>query len=300
MDLIKAPEDLGAFASALWTWLVEFLPHLGSALLIFIVGYLIAAWAARGVAGLARRTSRVDPTVHPILAATVRYSILVLVIIAALAQLGVQTTSLLAVLGAAGLAIGLALQGTLSNIAAGLMILWLRPFSAGDEIETADVAGTVEQLGLFHTQIRTFDGIYKFVPNSQLWNVILTNYTRNPTRMIHLDVGIAYEADMAEGRRVLEKTARAHPGVLDEPPPTVVPLKFGESAVLLQLRAWARTPDFWGVRWDLTENAKRELEAAGIAIPYPQRTLHVADNAVPPEHRKRCFQATALSSVDGA
>lgn len=283
---MKAPEDFGALASALWIWLVEFLPHLGSALLIFVVGYLVATWAARGVAGFARRTNRLDPTLHPILTATVRYSILILVIIAALAQLGVQTTSLLAVLGAAGLAIGLALQGTLANLAAGLMIVWLRPFSAGDEIETADVAGTVEQLGLFHTQIRTLDGIYKFVPNSELWNVILTNYSRNPTRMIQLDVGIAYEADLAEGRRVLEKTARAHPGVLDEPPPTVVPLKFGESAVLLQLRAWVRTPDFWGVRWDLTESVKRELQAAGITIPYPQRTVHVAvpNSAVPPEH----------------
>lgn len=283
---MKAPEDLGALASVLWTWLVEFLPHLGSALLIFVVGYFVATWAARGVASFARRTNRLDPTLHPILTATVRYSILILVIIAALAQLGVQTTSLLAVLGAAGLAIGLALQGTLANLAAGLMIVWLHPFSAGDDIETADVAGTVEQLGLFHTQIRTLDGIYKFVPNSELWNVILTNYTRNPTRMIQLDVEIAYEADLAEGRGVLEKTARAHPGVLDEPPPTVVPLKFGDSAVLLQLRAWARTPDFWSVRWDLTESAKRELQAAGITIPYPQRTVHVAvpNSAVPPEH----------------
>jgi small conductance mechanosensitive channel len=290
MDITEAPEEISALALAFWTWAVGFLPRLGAAILILVVGYAVATWAARGVSGAVRRTRRVDGTLHPVIHAVVRYSILALVGVAALGQLGIQTTSLLAVLGAAGLAIGLALQGTLSNIAAGLMILWLRPFRAGDFIETPEVAGTVEEVGLFHAQMRTWDGLYKFVPNSQLWNVILTNYTRNPTRLIQLDVGIAYEADIAKGRDVLKRTAARHPGVLDDPPPVVVPLALADSAVNLQLRAWAPTETFWDVRWDLTENAKRDLEAAGIGIPFPQRVVHVAHAPAPtepPSHLRR-------------
>ncbi|MCB1501744.1 MAG: mechanosensitive ion channel family protein [Bauldia sp.] len=275
MDITEAPEEISALALAFWTWAVEFLPRFGAALLIVVVGYFVAGWVARAAASAVKTTGKVDSTLHPVIHSVVRYSILVLVGVAALGQLGVQTTSLLAVLGAAGLAIGLALQGTLSNIAAGMMILWLRPFRAGDFIETADVAGTVEEIGLFHAQMRTWDGIYKFVPNSQLWNVILTNYTRNPTRMMQIEVGIDYDADLARGREVMTETARKHPGVLDDPPPLVVPLAFADSSVNLQLRAWAPTATYWDVRWEVTQNIKRDLEATGIGIPFPQRVVHM-------------------------
>jgi small conductance mechanosensitive channel len=279
MDVVQIPQNLGVMASAFWAWAIDFLPRLGGAIFILIVGYIVAGWAGRTVARLANRVDRLDPTLKPVFSAIIRYSILVLVVVAALGQLGVQTTSVLAVLGAAGLAIGLALQGTLSNIAAGVMLLWLRPFGAGDYVETSAVAGTVEEIGLFHTQIRTWDGIYKFVPNSQLWNVTLTNYTRNPTRLILLEFGVGYEDDIAEARRVLTATAEKDKGVLKDPAPVVVPLSLGDSSVVLQLRAWAPIADFWNIRWDLTQSGKRDLEAAGITIPYPQRTIHVASDA---------------------
>ena len=282
MDTVQIPKDVGVAAGALWTWAIDFIPHLVAALLILIIGWIVAGWAGRAIRGVAKRTDKIDQTLSPVLGAIVRYSILILVVVAALAQLGVQTTSVLAALGAAGLAIGLALQGTLANIAAGMMLLWLRPFGIGDYIETSNVAGTVEEIGLFHTQIRTWDGIYKFVPNSGLWNVTLTNYTRNPTRLILLEFGISYEDDIAEGRRVLAQTAAKHPGVLKDPPPVVVPLSLGDSSVVLQLRAWAPTATFWDVRWDLTQSGKRDLEAAGITIPFPQRVLHVAGPSAPP------------------
>ena len=144
-----------------------------------------------------------------------------------------------------------------------------------DFVETADFAGSVEQVSLFHTQIRTWDGVYKFIPNSQLWNVPLTNYTRNPSRLVIIDFGVSYDTDVAEARAVLVKTAEDHPGVSHDPPPVVVPLSLGDSAVVLQLRAWAPTTDFWNVRWDLTQNGKRDLEAAGIEIPFPQRVVHM-------------------------
>jgi len=282
MDVVQIPKDLGVFATAAWAWAIDFIPHLVSALLIVIVGWIVAGWAGRAVRGVARRTDKIDQTLSPVLGAIVRYAILIMVFVAALGQLGVQTTSVLAALGAAGLAIGLALQGTLANIAAGMMLLWLRPFGIGDYIETSNVAGTVEEIGLFHTQIRTWDGIYKFVPNSGLWNVTLTNYTRNPTRLILLEFGISYEDDIAEGRHVLAETAAKHTGVLKDPPPVVVPLSLGDSSVVLQLRAWAPTATFWNVRWDLTQFGKRDLEAAGITIPFPQRVLHMAGPGAPP------------------
>jgi small conductance mechanosensitive channel len=291
MELPTTSNDLGTFATMVWTWSVEFLPRLGSAILILVLGYIAATWASRGVYALAQRSKWLDRTLPPVFAGVARYGILIIVFIAALGQLGIQTTSLLAVLGAAGLAIGLALQGTLSNIAAGIMILWLRPFSAGDFIETDAVAGTVEEIGLFHAQIRTWDGIYKFVPNAQLWNVILTNYTRNPTRMILLEFGISYDDDIAQGRRILKETAKKHSGVLADPPPVVVPLQLGDNAVVLQLRAWAPNAEFWNIRWDLTQDGKKNLEAAGFTIPFPQRVVHMsADSgngaALPTSSRK--------------
>jgi len=285
MDLAKAPEEIGAIALAFWTWAIEFLPRLGAAILIIVAGFLVATWAARGVAEVMKRTHGLDRTLVPVIHAVVRYGILVLVIVAALGQLGIQTTSLLAALGAAGLAIGLALQGTLSNIAAGMMILWLRPFRAGDFVETSDVAGTVEEVGLFHSQMRTWDGVFKFVPNAQLWNVILTNYTRNPTRLILIEVGVDYEVDMARAREVMAETARRHTGVLDTPAPAVVPLAFADSAVTLQLRAWATTATFWDVRWDLTQDIKRDLGEAGIGIPFPQRVVRMVGGDRVPSHR---------------
>ena len=274
MDLAKAPDQLGAFAALAWTWAADFLPRLGGAILIIVIGFLVASWASRGVYQLAKGSTRIDSTLKPIIKAVVRYGVLVIVVVAALGQLGVQTASILAALGAIGLAIGLALQGTLSNIAAGIMLLWLRPFEVGDYVEGSGVAGTVVELGLFATQLRTWDGIYKFVPNSSLWNTTLTNYSRNPTRLVLLEFGIAYEDDMAEGRRILKEMAAEHPDVLNDPAPVVVPLSLADSSVVLQLRAWAPNPVFWDVRWALTENGKKRIEAAGLTIPFPQRVVH--------------------------
>ena len=278
MDLSQVT-SLGTLAL---TWATDFLPRLVTALIIVVVGYFVADWAARGTRGLMSRASHSDTTMVPVAAATARYAILIFVVVAALGQLGVQTTSVLAVLGAAGLAIGLALQGTLSNIAAGIMLLWLRPFRVGDYVETASVAGTVEEINLFHSRLRTWDGIYKFVPNSGLWNTTLTNYSRNRTRLVLIEFGIAYEDDIASARKVLADFAAAHPDVLSDPPVQVVPLSLADSSVVLQLRAWSTTIQFWDTRWDLTEGGKKALEAAGITIPFPQQVVHWAQDSLPP------------------
>lgn len=280
MDVTEAPEQLTAFAAMAWTWALQFLPRLGAALIIVALGFLVAGWLARALNRMLLASHRIGYTVAPMLVATVRYAIFILIAVAALGQLGVQTTSLLAVLGAAGLAIGLALQGTLSNIAAGLMLLWLRPFDVRDSIEYSGGAGTVEELGLFATQLRTWDGVFKFVPNSQLWNATLTNYTRNPTRLVIIPFSIGHEHDIATARAALKAVAEAHRQVLKEPPPTVVPLSISDTTIVLQLRAWAATPFFGDVQWDLTEAGKKALDDAGITA--PQRIVHLVSAAGEP------------------
>ncbi len=281
MDFAQTAQDLGLLAAVGLNVLMEFLPRLIAALVILIAGYIVAGFIKRSINRVLVRTNHLEPTLRPVISATIYYAVLIFVLVATLSQLGVQTTSVLAALGAAGLAIGLALQGTLQNIAAGIMLLWLRPFRVGDYIESAAVAGTVEEIDLFSTRIRTWDGIYKFVPNSDLWNTILTNYTRNPTRLVLLEFGIAYEDDMVEGRRILKEHAEAHPNVLSNPEVQVVPLSLGDSAVVLQLRAWTTTANFWATRWDLTQGGKKAIQAGGLTIPFPQRVVHFPDGAPP-------------------
>jgi small conductance mechanosensitive channel len=275
VTLAQAPEQLSALAAMVWAWMLTFLPRLGAALLILVIGLFLAGWAAGFVRRLAARTSHIDATVQPILGTVVRYAVLILFLIAALAQLGVQTASLLAVLGAAGLAIGLALQGTLQNIAAGIMLIYLRPFQIGDTIETPTVAGTVREIGLFVTHLDTGDGLYYFVPNSEIWNKPLKNHSRNPRRLMVIRIGIGYGADPAEARRVLLDMAASDERILADPPPSVFVEKYGDSVVTIAFQAWAATAVFWDAQRAMAEEAKRRLEAAGIEIPFPQRIVHV-------------------------
>jgi small conductance mechanosensitive channel len=189
------PAELTGLAGLAWAWTLAFAPRLLAAIIILVVGLVAASRIARGSDRLLGGVHRLDPTIRPFITAAVQYGILIIVLLLVLGQLGIQTTSLLAVLGAAGLAIGLSLQATLSNIAAGLMLLWLRPFEIGDYVEVGTVAGTVETTGLFACLVRNFDGARMFVPNSVLWNVALRNHSRAALRLIALSVTIAPEAD---------------------------------------------------------------------------------------------------------
>lgn len=178
---------------------------------------------------------------------------------------------------AAGLAIGLAMQGTLANIAAGMMLLWLRPFRVGDYIDTGAVAGTVKELGLFASELHSWDDIYQFVPNSELWNKRIINYSRLPTRLVDLAFGVSYEDDLAKGQEVLLGLAGADARVASDPAPQTFVDELGDSAVVLRLRVWAANSDYWTLRRALTERGKAALEAAGLSIPFPQRDLHLKD-----------------------
>jgi small conductance mechanosensitive channel len=266
MDLAAAPDQLSALAAMVWAWALAFLPRLGAALAIFIIGMLIAGWAARFVRRLVGRTGRIDATVQPILATVARYAVLILVIVVALAQLGVQTASLLAVLGAAGLAIGLALQGTLQNIAAGIMLIYLRPFQVGDTIETPAIVGTVKEIGLFATEMETGDGLFYFVPNSEIWNKPLKNHSRNPRRLMTIPIRIGTGADPGAARRVLLEMAAEDPRILQNPPASVHVETYADNAAVLSFRAWAPTSVFWDAQRSMTEEGRRRLAVAGIEL----------------------------------
>lgn len=278
IDIAQATQEMGTIATLAWAWALDFLPRAAAAIAILLFGYIAARLAGNWARRIVIHTRHVDSTLAPIVSATIRYGILIFVVVSALGQLGVATASVLAVLGAAGLAIGLALQGTLSNIAAGIMLLWLRPFKEGDFIETGNAAGTVREIGLFATQIDTYDGIYRFVPNSSLWNTPLTNYTRNSSRMTDIVIGIGYGSDANKAREVLLDLARSDPRIRSTPEPLVYVDNLGDSAVVLKYRVWIGTTDYWPTQRALIEEAKRRLDAAGVDIPFPQRVVHMVDD----------------------
>lgn len=255
-------------------WLVDNALNVLTAFIVLSVGWFLAGFVSRHVRQLLPRTRRIDETIAPIVSQIVRYAIIVITVIVVLGQFGVQTASILAVLGAVGLAIALALQGTLSNIAAGVMIIWLRPFSAGEYIDGEGIAGTVVEIGLFGTRLRTYDGIFVFVPNSRLWNAKIVNYTREPTRMIETRVGIAYDADLARARTALLSISKDE-RVLAEPEPFVFVSNLGASSVDLVMRSWVKSADWWKTNVDFQERAKLALDAADVEIPYGKMDVYV-------------------------
>ena len=245
------------------------------ALVILLAGWWIAGRAQYLVRRALDRVPRIDDTLKPFLSSTVRYFVIVITFVAVLAEFGVQTTSIIAVLGAAGLAIGLALQGTLQNIAAGIMLLVLRPFRVGEYIDAGGVSGTVDAINLFTTDMTTYDGIYRSVPNAELWNRNILNYSRNPTGRLDIPVGIAYEDDVEQALDLLLSHLSQDARVLPDPGPQVLVTGLGDSSVDLTLRCWTNRTDFWPLRFELNKKVKLWLDAAGISIPFPQRDVHL-------------------------
>ena len=247
----------------------------------------IGIWASRRTSAVLRdwltSSSRIDRTLAPILAALVRYAILTLTIVVTLGNFGVETTSIIAVLGAAGLAVGLALQGTLSNVAAGLMLLFLRPFKVDDWVEAAGVSGSVSEIGLFTTIIDTFDNVYVSIPNSAIWTSNIINHARYGTRRLDLDIGVSYESDLDVVENTLMGLAE-DPRVLADPAPRFLVVGYGDSAINVRLRAYAEYDDFFDLYWDLNRRLKGALDARGIDIPFPQQVVrHVGAGPKLPE-----------------
>ncbi len=269
MNNLAKVENYEAVAAQMVDLGVEYGLSLVSAIVILIAGYMLAGWISRAIRNRLGALKKFDKTLIPILSQIARYAILTFTFILVLAEFGIQTTSIIAVLGAAGLAIGLALQGTLQNVASGVMLLFLRPFKVGDFIETGAGSGTVDEIGMFMTRMRTSQGIFVAAPNSKIWSSSITNCSRLPNRRIDLVVGISYDDDIDKARALILKLAKGKDGVLKEPAPVVNVTNLGDSSVDLELRAWTSRQDYWEARWGLIRDVKYALDKAGISIPYP-------------------------------
>ena len=254
---------------------VEYGVDIAGAIVLLVVGWTVAGWIRRVIRRTLDSVPVLDETLKPFIANLVGYAVLIFVLIAVLNQFGVQTTSIIAVLAATGLAIGLALQGMLANVASGVMLLFLRPFNVGEYVEAGGIAGTVEEIGLFNTEIKSSAGPGLVVPNSKIWDGPITNFSRNPTRRFDIAVGIGYDDDIDGAMALLKGLLTGDDRVLDDPEPLVVVQELGDSAVIINLRAWTRSGDYGATVWDLNKEIITELQATGYSIPFPQRDVHI-------------------------
>jgi len=245
------------------------------ATIILILGWIVAGWVSSAVSRSLGRVNRVDDMLRGFLSSLTRYFIIALTSIAVLGQFGVQTTSLVALLGAAGLAIGFALQGTLSNLAGGVMLLAFRPFRVGDFIDASGHRGTVKSLTLFTTELATPDNVRVIVPNTDLWGKAISNFSANPTRRLDISIGMSYEDDIDQALAVCLEVANADSRIHNSPEPVAFVSELGDSSVNLNLRFWCASGDYWVVRWDATKAIKQAFDKANLSIPFPQRDVHI-------------------------
>jgi small conductance mechanosensitive channel len=264
-------ESLAALASTLvTTWGLRVV----GAIAVLIIGRMAARWL-RGLTKRALERGKTEPTLIPFLSGFVYSLAIAFVVIAVLGLFGIPTASFVAVLGAAGLAIGLAMQGTFSNFAAGVMLLVFRPFKMGDVVEVAGSLGKVQEIGIFTTTMNTPDNIQVIVPNAQIFGQVIKNVTGNDTRRVDLIMGVSYEDDLSVAKQTIERVVAAHPMVLEDPAPVVAVAELADSSVNFVVRPWCKTDDYFTVRWEVTRQLKEELEAAGCSIPFPQRDVHL-------------------------
>ena len=267
MDFNNIIPNLQAFAALYGLKII-------AAIVIFVVG----RWVARALRNVAKKMMAkgdVDETLISFVGNLTYITLLAFVIIAALNQLGIQTTSFIAVIGAAGLAIGLALQGSLANFAAGVLMIIFRPFKAGDFIEGAGVAGVVEGVQIFATQLKTPDNKTIIVPNAKMMSDNITNYSAKDTRRVDMVIGVGYGDDLKKVREILEDILAKDDRILEDPAPTIGVLELGDNSVNFAVRPWVKTEDYWGAYFDVTETVKRRFDEEGISIPYPQRDVHL-------------------------
>jgi small conductance mechanosensitive channel len=245
-----------------------------AALAIFIIGRIVAKAVAKGILK-ALQLRQIDNTVSNFIHNLSYGALYVFVIIAALSQLGIQTTSFIAILGAAGLAVGLALQGSLSNFASGVLMIIFRPFKLGDYVEAGGKAGTVEDIQIFATQLKTPDNKVVIIPNSAIMDDSIVNYSRKPTRRVDLKIGVSYDAYLPDVKALLTKTVEANDKVLHNEGYTIAVHELADSSVNFVIRVWSKTPDYWNVYFELTESIKLALDENNIGIPYPQMDIHM-------------------------
>ncbi|MDO2949284.1 mechanosensitive ion channel domain-containing protein [Aeromonas simiae] len=263
------------------TWLVqnqgliiEYCVNIAAALLTLLLGYIAANLISSAVVKV-MKGRKLDITITEFVGNILKYAILVFVVIAALGRIGVQTASFVAIIGAAGLAIGLALQGSLSNFAAGFLLIIFRPIKAGEFIEVAGTSGVVQSVQLFTTTLTSGDNKMLVVPNSSILNGTIINYSRMETRRIDMTFGIGYDSDLRKAKQILERLVNEEPRILKSPAATIAVAALADSSVDIVVRPWVKTGDYWGVWFDFHEKVKLAFDAEGIDIPFPQRVVHM-------------------------
>ncbi|MEE8311370.1 MAG: mechanosensitive ion channel domain-containing protein [Candidatus Binatia bacterium] len=269
-DFVNVGEASAALVELVSTWGIKVV----GAIAVLVVGRIIAGSVRRGL-GKALARAKVDTTLIPFTTSLAYYAVMAFVLVAVLGLFGIPTASFIAVLGAAGLAVGLALQGTLGNFASGVMLLVFRPFKVGDFVEAGGVAGSVTAIGVFSTTLNTGDNVQITLPNGAVFGQTIKNYAANPTRRNDMIIGVGYDDDLGIAIDTIKKVVTADARVLKDPEPLVAVAELGDSSVNLVVRPWCKKEDYWGLRFDLTRALKEELEKAGCSIPYPQRDIHV-------------------------
>ncbi len=249
-----------------------------AALAIFIIGRWLARWISKLIAN-ATKKAKVEPTLVSFVKYLSYVAMLVLVVIAAISALGIDTMQFVALLGAAGLAVGLALQGSLANFASGVLLIIFRPFKVGDFVEVAGTKGTVKEVKIFNTVLNSPDNIRIVIPNAQVTGSNILNYTVNGTRRVDLVIGVSYEDDIKKAKEVIEVVLANDERVLEEPAPTVAVVELADSSVNFVVRPWVKAADYWDAYFDITGKVKLALESNGLTIPFPQQDVHIKKEA---------------------
>ena len=257
---------------------VDGLAQYSMQILAAIVILVVGLWLAKKIKACfvsALNKKEVDPTLIGFFSSTLHWGLVLFIVIAAIGKLGVQTTSFVAVIGAAGLAVGLALQGSLSNFASGVLLILFKPFKVGDFIKAGGEAGVVVEVGILTTEMKTPDNIKIILPNSAIMGGSITNVSAHPTRRVDMVVGVSYGDDLNKAKQIMEDLLAADERVLKDPAPTVAVSNLGDSSVDFVVRPWVNSADYWAVKFDFTQAVKEKFDAEGVSIPFPQRDVHL-------------------------
>lgn len=256
-------------------YLTEYGLNVLGAIGIFIIGWIAAGWLSKKVYKRAEKSGAIDDTLTPLLAQVTKVLVLIVTALAVLNQFGIQTTSLVALMGAAGLAIGLAWQGTLADIASGVMLLVMRPFNVGDSVDIAGESGVVQEIGLVVTKINTFDNVAIVMPNSNVWGNNIKNMSENDNRRVDMVVGFGYDDDMDLAMETVREILANDDRILDDPAPQIAISELGDNAVGMIVRPWTKKENYWALKFDLTKRIKEVFDEKSISFPYPQCDVHL-------------------------
>lgn len=271
-------QDLTEYTDMIVEYGTEYGLNIVFAVLILIIGMMAAGWVKRMVIKMCKKSTKIDDTLGAFFSSLARYVVIIFTILAVLDRFGVETASLIAILGAASLAIGLALQGTLSNVAAGVMLLIFRPFKIGQFVDAAGHAGSVKHIGLFVTEMATGDNVQIIIPNSQIWGASIKNFSSNENRRVDLVIGIGYDDDIDKAIAEIGSVCDADDRVLKDPATSIFVGELGASSVDIVVRAWTASGNYWPLKAALTKEIKHRFDDKEISFPYPQQDVHIVSN----------------------